>query len=67
MIAAPRAQFSAVLIARNAAAVLEACLESVAFADEIVLVDSSSTDATLEIARRHGARVVQREWLGFGR
>jgi glycosyltransferase involved in cell wall biosynthesis len=65
--AAPRAQFSAVLITRNAAAVLEACLESVAFADEIVLVDSSSTDATLEIARRRGARVVQREWLGFGR
>ena len=67
MNAAPRALLSAVLITRNAAGVLDACLESVAFADEIVIVDSASTDATTEIARRRGARLVQREWLGFGR
>ena len=67
MNAATRAPFSAVLITRNAAAVLEPCLESIAFADEIVVVDAASTDATLEIATRRGARVVQREWLGFGR
>jgi len=65
--AATRAQLSAVLITRNAAAVLEPCLESLAFADEIVVVDAASSDATLEIAARRGARVVQREWLGFGR
>jgi len=65
--AATRAPFSAVLITRNAAAVLEPCLESIAFADEIVVVDAASTDVTLEIAVRRGARVVQREWLGFGR
>ena len=64
---APRAALSAVLITRNAATVLEACLESLAFADEIVVVDSSSGDGTLEIAQRLGARVVQKEWLGFGR
>jgi glycosyltransferase involved in cell wall biosynthesis len=58
---------SAVLITRNAAAVLEACLDSLAFADEIVIVDSASSDATGEIAARRGARVVQKEWLGFGR
>ena len=58
---------SAVLITRNAAAVLEACLDSLAFADEIVIVDSGSGDGTLEIAARKGARVVQKEWLGFGR
>jgi len=58
---------SAVLITRNAEAVLDACLESLRFCDEIVVVDSGSTDATLEIAARHGARVVQKEWLGFGR
>jgi glycosyltransferase involved in cell wall biosynthesis len=58
---------SAVLITRNAAAVLDSCLESLAFADEIVVVDSGSTDATVEIAQRRGARVVQKEWLGFGR
>jgi glycosyltransferase involved in cell wall biosynthesis len=39
----------------------------VGFADEIVVVDSGSTDATVEIATRHGARVEQKEWLGFGR
>jgi glycosyltransferase involved in cell wall biosynthesis len=64
---AARAPLSAVLITRNAAAVLEPCLDSLAFADEIVVVDSSSTDATAEIAARKGARVVQKEWLGFGR
>ena len=63
----PAHPLSAVLITRNAAAVLEACLESLAFADEIVVVDSASTDGTREIAGRHGARVVQKEWLGFGR
>jgi glycosyltransferase involved in cell wall biosynthesis len=64
---APRAQLSAVLITRNAAAVLEPCLESLAFADEIVIVDSGSNDGTADIAQRLRARVVQKEWLGFGR
>jgi glycosyltransferase involved in cell wall biosynthesis len=64
---APRAAVSVVLITRNAANVLEPCLESVAFADDIVVVDSASTDGTQEIAARLGARVVQKEWLGFGR
>ena len=67
MNAAPRAPLSAVLITRNAAAVLDSCLESLAFADEILMVDSASSDGTLEIAARRGARVVQKEWLGFGR
>jgi len=61
-----RAPLSAVLITRNAAGVLEACLESLAFADEIVVVDSGSTDGTVDLARNKGARVVQKEWLGFG-
>jgi len=56
-----------VLITRNASAVLGACLESVRFCDEIVVVDSASSDGTQDIAVRHGARVVQKEWLGFGR
>jgi len=58
---------SAVLITRNAAAVLESCLDSLAFVDEIVVVDSASTDGTRELAASKGARVVQKEWLGFGR
>ena len=58
---------SVAIIAFNAAAQIEPCLASVAFADEIIVVDSGSTDGTAEIARRHGARVETREWLGFGR
>ena len=67
MNAPSRAPLSAVLITRNAANVLDTCLESLAFVDEIVVVDSASSDGTIEIAARHGARVVQKEWLGFGR
>ncbi len=55
------------LITRNASGVLDACLESLRFVDEIVVVDSASTDGTQEIASRHGARLVTKEWLGFGR
>lgn len=59
--------FSVVLITHNAAAQLPECLASVAFADEVVVVDSASTDGTPDVAARLGARVVQKEWLGFGR
>ena len=58
---------SVVLIAQNAAAQLPECLASVAFAEEVVVVDCGSADDTAEVAARYGARVVQKEWLGFGR
>jgi glycosyltransferase involved in cell wall biosynthesis len=57
---------SVVIIALNAASQIEACLESAAFADEIVVVDSGSRDDTREIALKYGARVLHQEWLGFG-
>jgi len=57
---------SVTLITRDAARQLADCLASVAFADEIVVVDSGSTDNTVELARRCGARVLQHKWLGFG-
>jgi glycosyltransferase involved in cell wall biosynthesis len=57
---------SVTLITRDAAGQLADCLASVAFADEIVVVDSGSIDETVELARRHGARVLEHEWLGFG-
>jgi glycosyltransferase involved in cell wall biosynthesis len=57
---------SAVLITRDAAASLEGCLASLGFVDEIIIVDSGSVDATLQIAERFGARVIAQDWLGFG-
>lgn len=58
---------SVVVIALNAAAQLPDCLASVAFADEVVVIDSGSTDDTAEVAARYGARVIINAWLGFGR
>ncbi len=57
---------SAVLITLNAAGQLEPCLRSLAFCDEIVVIDSGSTDDTVYLAERHGARVIQSEWRGYG-
>ncbi|MFY9314157.1 MAG: glycosyltransferase family 2 protein [Burkholderiales bacterium] len=58
---------SVVLITQNAAAQLPECLASVAFADEVLVVDSESSDGTREAAEHYGARVMAKEWLGFGR
>jgi glycosyltransferase involved in cell wall biosynthesis len=57
---------SVTIITRNAASQLEGCLASVAFAEEVLVVDSGSTDRTVELAARSGARVIAKEWLGFG-
>jgi glycosyltransferase involved in cell wall biosynthesis len=57
---------SVVVITLNAARQLAPCLQSVAFADDIVIVDAGSTDGTLDIAARHGARVLRQDWLGYG-
>jgi len=59
-------RLSVIIIAKNEAANIGACLDSVAFADERIVVDSESTDATAEIAARNGARVVARKFDGFG-
>jgi glycosyltransferase involved in cell wall biosynthesis len=53
----PREKFSLVVIALNNAATLERCLASAAFADDIVMLDSGSTDNTLDIARQYAARI----------
>jgi glycosyltransferase involved in cell wall biosynthesis len=53
------------VITQNESRNIGAALESVSWADEIVVVDSGSTDDTVEIARRMGARVEMREWPGY--
>ena len=57
---------SVVIIAKNAASQIGACIESVAFAEEILVVDSGSEDETRAIADVMGCRVIEKEWLGFG-
>ena len=58
---------SVIIITKNESAHIAECLDSVAFADEIIVVDSSSTDDTRDIARAKGARVVVTDdWPGFG-
>ena len=58
-------KLSVTIITRNEAADLGAALASVAWADEIVVVDSQSTDGTVTIAQQHAARVVVRGWPGY--
>ena len=61
-----RPPISATIITLNAAAQLPECLDSLAFCEEILVVDSGSTDETVALASSRGARVLHREWLGFG-
>ncbi len=57
---------SVIIIAKNEAHAIGKCLESVSWADEIVVVDSGSTDGTVEICENQGAKVVMTDWPGFG-
>lgn len=64
-LSAPR--LSVTVITKNEAHRIVRCLRSVAFADECIVVDSGSTDGTVELARTAGARVeVTPDWPGFG-
>ena len=58
-------KITATIITFNEADNIRAACESVAWADEIIVVDSRSTDDTREIARDCGARVIERDWPGF--
>lgn len=58
---------SVILITKNEEANLKDCLESISFANEIIVVDSQSSDKTVEIAQSFGAKVENTsDWPGFG-
>lgn len=57
---------SAVIITKNEERNIAACLDSVRWADELVVVDACSEDRTVEIARRYTDRVFVRPWAGYG-
>ncbi len=59
-------RLSVIVIAKNEAANIGACLDSVAFADERIVVVDKSTDGTAEIAAEKGARVFDHAFAGFG-
>lgn len=63
----PHPPLSAVIITRDAARVLPECLASLAFCDEILVVDSGSRDETIALAKNAGCRVVETHWRGYGR
>jgi glycosyltransferase involved in cell wall biosynthesis len=57
---------SAVIITKNEEANIARCLDSIKFADELILVDSESIDRTVEIAKSYGARIIHHTWNGYG-
>ena len=60
-----RATVSACMIVKNEEELLPGCLESIrSWVDEIILVDTGSTDRTLEIAKEYGAKIFHQEWTG---
>lgn len=57
---------SVIIICFNEAHHIKKCLDSAKFADEIIVLDSGSTDGTRDIAKTYTAKVFESEWLGFG-
>lgn len=63
----PENAVSVIVIVHNEEASLRDCLDSASWADEIVIVDSGSTDATLTIAREYTDRIfIETDWQGYG-
>lgn len=57
---------SIVIVAKNEERNITECIASSLFADEVLVLDSGSSDATVSLARAAGARVVETEWPGYG-
>jgi len=59
-------QLSVVIISHNEEKFIADAVKSALFADEVLVLDSGSTDDTCTIAKKLGARVLHQDWLGFG-
>lgn len=57
---------SVIIITKNEAINILDCISSASFADEILVIDSGSTDGTIEMAKDAGALVIQTDWPGYG-
>ena len=57
---------SITIITKNEEKNIERCLKSIKWADEIVIIDTFSTDCTVEICRKFTDKVFQEVWLGYG-
>ena len=60
-----KATVSACVMTFNNADVIKECMENIKWADEIIVVDSYSTDNTVEICREYTDKIHQRKWPGF--
>ena len=60
-------KISAVIITKNEEKNIQDCLESILWCDEIIVVDSGSEDQTIPIAKNYNVKLIQKEWLGFGK
>jgi len=56
---------TALIITKDEESQIGACLESVGWADEIIVVDSGSRDGTVSVSKQHGARVLEHAWTGY--
>ncbi len=61
----PTTEISAIVVCFNEEKNIRRCLESLKWCNEIVVVDSLSTDRTVEICREYTDRVIQRPWAGY--
>jgi glycosyltransferase involved in cell wall biosynthesis len=59
-------RLSIIIVARNEALNIVDCVRSARFADEVIVLDSGSTDGTADLARAEGATVAVTDWPGYG-
>jgi len=58
---------SITIITKNEERNIDRCLSSLSWANEIVIVDSGSTDNTLEICKKYKCKIIESPWMGFGK